>query len=253
MNRATIRICAILSSLMFFAYAGITLINTLFYLLGNTLQVIDFHLSLPATLSIPFAVFLPACVLLINAIYQVRKKQGVRALIFSILTLLVSGVWAIYLALSWAALYAQSFVFEVLNLTAAAQGLFSLMLGTFSAVIEIFILLILLIVILLSILTSKTKGLQFKAQLGALCAVVFYSLDFLFSIVSPIVIAVIGPFLNVSFEWGQQIEYYVGNGLGILAAVLFGGLVLVIGLLTNKDRAPEAPSEQPCQEDVFAN
>ena len=266
MNRATIRISAILSSLMFFAYALASLLNFLIpHILNFLIDEFGMHISalvrtvlvLPSGIFVPLAVLLPACVLLINGIGQIRKKQGVRALIFAILSVLISGAWTVLYLLDTILNGVHNYVmYELLWQSGgvfcmSAQDWISFMSGadlTYKTLVFLQAL-ALLLVFLLSVLTAKKKWWQIKAELHKLCAACIAALPLPVLIVQFVINRIMAnASIDVYIAYSNVMNYLIPS-LYILLALLFGVLILALGVFIKKDRKPVL-QQQPESEDL---
>ena len=162
MSAKTVRITNILAAAMLLLNAGCILLNLLLVLLTNNAMF-----SLPAGIFLCLAALLPTIVLLI---FGIKQKLGAFHLIASIATLIVCTVWLVASALDWGLSIAQDVIIDryySMEIDIPLGQLISILSYIFTAytLLTIIVGLYLLIVYVVSVLRSKQKWLQIKAEL----------------------------------------------------------------------------------------
>ena len=258
MNAKTVRISNILAAIMLLINVVCIFLNLLLSWLMKT-----YLISLPAGIFLCFAVMLPSVVLLIYGIKRAKCKQGVFDLIASIVTLLVSLVWALLSLTDWGISVARNVIIELyyrlnigmplgqlLNIVSYVSSAFTL----FTTLVALY----LLIAYVISVLRSKKKWLQIKAELHkpALAVLLLGTnlLWFLHTIFGKILGDQIdtGMITLESYSTYTLIANYAVLGIQILLTVAAAVLLLTFGLIIKKQAQPKQDAtlqemEQPLQ------
>lgn len=247
MNAKTVRISNILAAAMLLINTGCIILNLLLKVLFSNAGA-----SLPAGVCMCLALFLPSVVLLINGIVQAKRKQGgIFDVIVSVVTILVSAVWTIAYLLNWAILVVRNVIIEFYYRMEISMPLGQLL--TILSYVSIAYMLLttlvalyLLIVYVISVLRSKQKWLQIKAELHKPVLAVAILLPNLLSVVLMILNRILLNSVNTGvLELNTYSTYVtVTNAVTIIAEVLLllagAILLLTFGLILKKKPAEHA-------------
>ena len=250
MNAKNVRIANILTAAMLILNLGCIIGNLLLSWLTR-LVAKNIYLSLPTGIFLCLALILPSVVLLICGIKQAKRKQGAFDLICSIVTLVVGIAWACIEVLEWAMIIARNVIIELyyrididmpLGDLIALLNYFSIAATLFTMVVGLY----LLATYVISVLRSKQKWLQVKAELHkptlAVLLIVPSLLSFLQMILNRVLIRIS---LDVYTTYAQIFSYVT---LAVNVVLLLSAIVVLLtfGLILKKQGAA-AQTEQPVQ------
>ncbi|MBQ7379388.1 MAG: hypothetical protein IJW70_06860 [Clostridia bacterium] len=210
------------------------------------------------------AVVLPTVVLLIYGIGQAKRKQGRFDLILSVLTLLVSAAWMIGTLLNWIMTVARNLIYSFyyeLDMAMSMSDLLTI-LSYLSIAFRLFTTVVafyLLITYFISVLRSKQKWLQIKAELHkpAAAAVILVPnlLTLMQSLLSKMILrnVELGKMTLDAYTNFSIFFTYSAFALEILLVLGLAIFVLVFGLIIKKQpdtvqdaqSVPAAQAQQP--------
>ena len=245
MRAKIVRTNTILTSAMLFLYAGCGVLNLLLgFLINNT------TITLPANVLLCLVVILPTVVFLIYGIKQAKQKQGVFDLIASVLTLLVSLVWAVLAVANWGTVLAQRIMMGQSMVSGDMLAFLSYLNVAYVAFTTL-VALYLLAAYVISILRAKQKWLQIKAELHKPAAALMILVPNLLSLID----LILGRILMNNVESGimdlnayvtyLRIYMYGSFALEMLLAIALAVFVLVFGLIIKKQATEQPEAAQP--------
>ena len=241
MNAKIIRINAILTAVMLVLFTGCSILNILLPLL-----IASSRLSLPSGLLLSLAVLLPTVVLLIHGVRQAKRKQGVFDLIISIVTLIISLIWAVFAAANWGTVLAYRALMMQSTVTGDMLAILSY-LNIAYTVFSTLVALYLLAAFMISVLRAKQKRLQIKAELHKPAAAVLILVPNLINLLQTL----LNPWLSrMSIDLyvkASRIFMYTSFGITTLSALALTAFVLLFGLIIKK--SPDAAQDvQPAEQ-----
>ena len=242
MSAKTVRITNILAAAMLLLNAGCILLNLLLVLLTNNAMF-----SLPAGIFLCLALLLPTIVLLIVGI---KQKLGVFHLIASIATLIVCTVWLVASALDWGLSIAQDVIIDryySMEIDIPLGQLISILSYIFTAytLLTIIVALYLLIVYVVSVLRSKQKWLQIKAELHKPALAVVILVPGVLYFVRLVLNRIMMTMSMEAYSTYSMIAMYVQYGVSILLPIAAAVVLLTVGLIFKKQAATEESVMQP--------
>ena len=248
MNAKTVRIANILAAILLLLNAGCILLN----LVLSLFQLASFAISLPAGIFLCLALVLPTIVLLIVGIKQAKRKQGVFDLIAAIATLLVGVVWTVASLLDWGLSIAQSVIinqYYAMDIDIPLGQILSILSYVYIAytLLTIIVALYLLIVYAVSVLRSKQKWLQIKAELHKLAVAFVILVPGLLYFVRLVLNRIMMTVSMEAYSTYSMIAMYVQYGVSILLPIAAAVLLLTFGLILKKQTAPKESVAQPEQ------
>ncbi len=248
MNAKTVRIANILAAILLLLNAGCILLN----LVLSLFKLASFTISLPAGIFLCLALVLPTFVLLINGIKQAKRKQGVFDLIFSIITLIVGAIWAVASLLDWGLSIAQSVIinqYYAMDIDIPLGQILSILSYVHIAytLLTIIVALYLLVVYAISVLRSKQKWLQIKAELHKLAVAVVILVPGLLYFVRLVLNRIMITVSMEAYSTYSMIAMYVQYGVSLLLPIAAAVLLLTFGLILKKQTAPKESVAQPEQ------
>lgn len=251
MNAKIVRINAILTSVMLFLYAGCYLLNVIL-----TVTMKNNMIPLPTAAFSCLAVLIPTFVLLAFGIKQAKQKNGVFDMFSSIFTILVCALWMIAVVAEWVvSIIASIIMANQLSLDTSPIPEIpkilsvSMFVDKIVTLLMVFVVLYLVVVYLISVIRSKQKWLQIKAEIHKPAVALLIAVPGIYSMITSLLSRF---FTNkIILKWGLEVysyitivEMYVQIGIAVLLALALAVFVLIFGLIIRKKPVAKAQSPE---------